>query len=230
MAEKDQQAQQATTPAQPKAEAKAQADAPKKNGGSGWKILSGCLILFAALLCGALALGALLWSPIRGSLPYQLSIAPTTPQAAGQPGVVVAPQNPVVAGQNADTGTPQLGSGTTLTTTVPAGWPTTREEFLSWVTQGQPAPEGWMPIEVGEIHTCPGETYCWSVTREKDLNAYIVPFWVRNPTSCLQDGWMAEKSARDQLGRRSPATALGSGIPTGWQGLAQGATFRPCPR
>lgn len=142
-------------------------------------------------------------------------------EAAATAGVVIPPTATV---------TPTITKTAVVTTTAVAvtNWPTTAQEFLSWVTKGQPAPDGsWLPIELVEVHRPVGEPNSWAVAREKDLNGNIVPFWVRNPTNELQDGWMHNKLDRDNLGRKEPESARGSGIPAGWSGLVQGATFRP---
>lgn len=126
--------------------------------------------------------------------------------------------------------TPTMGVTLTVgvTQTWPAGWPRTAEEFLAMVTTGQPASDGsWMPVELGEISHPVGEPFAWRIAREKNLEGKIIPFWIRNPTSVLQDGWMHDPADRAKYGRKEPVTATGSGIPAGWFGLAEGATFRP---
>ncbi len=104
-----------------------------------------------------------------------------------------------------------------VTTTV-AGWPTTAQEFLALATQGQPTPPtdgSWLPIELGEIHRAPKEPNSWAVTREKDKNGNIIPFWVRNFTGRAQDGY-CDFDGDGKYSTGTPASA----------GMCQGVTFR----
>jgi len=206
------------------------------------KLVWGLVSLFLLILVAAF--GWWLWT--HGPAPTQAQAAasePPTPPAATTTPVSLTEPAPTPQAEEATLASPppaqteQEMSTPESTVTPPThettlvGWPASPEEFFSWVTEGQPSPppdESWMPIELGEIHNCVGEDTCWAVAREKDLQAHIVPFWVRNPTSCMQDGWMESPDERAQLGRTSPPSAVGSGIPAQWSGLAQGTTFRPC--
>ena len=76
-------------------------------------------------------------------------------------------------------------------TSLAASWPTTAEQFLSWVTEGQPAPDGsWRPIEVEEIYHPVDEPNAWAVNRKPVLQGGSWPFWAHNFSGCKQDGWM----------------------------------------
>lgn len=116
-------------------------------------------------------------------------------------------------------------ASTTITST---GFPQTAAEF--WTLVYRPCPTGitCLDLEVGEVSQCPGETMCWRAPREKDMNAFIMPFMGFNQTSCVQDGWMHSPVDRATLGRQAPVTAKGSGVPAGYVGLLEGITFRQC--
>lgn len=83
-------------------------------------------------------------------------------------------------------------------------------------------------VDPAEVGVCPFEANCLRILREKDMGSYIIPFQITNPTSCTMDGWMDSPEARATLGRKTPAGAIGSGVPSGFTGLVQGITIRPC--
>lgn len=158
---------------------------------------------------------------------------PTPTRATPRVGEAKAPTlEPTRKPTKTATATPKVneaGATPELVTKLEANnWPQSAEKFVSWATEGQPESDGsWMPIELEEVHRAVGEVKSWVVAREKDREGRIIPFWVRNPTDTMQDGWMHNKLDRDTLGRKEPESARGSGIPAGWSGLAQGMTFRP---
>jgi len=99
-----------------------------------------------------------------------------------------------------------------------SGWPRTAAEFLALTTAGQPAApddRSWIPIQIGEIHRPVGESNAWAVTREKNKEGLIIPFWVRNYSGRAQDGYC-------MVGGK-----YATGTPANFAGLSQGVTFRP---
>lgn len=123
---------------------------------------------------------------------------------------------------------------TTPSTACPASWPATAEEFLKLILEGQSASDGtWIPLALSEVHRAPDEPCSWAAKREKDLQGKIIPFWMttKHFTACvIHDGWMHSPAERARLGRKTPATALGSGVPPNWNGLVEGVKITPdCP-
>lgn len=135
----------------------------------------------------------------------------------------------VQAGVNNVLATLQAGQGgAVVSTQLVSGFPTTAEEFWAMIYVPCPAGTLCLNLEVNEVSQCPGESHCWRAPREKDMNAVITPYMGRNPSTCVQDGWMHSSADRAALGRKAPPTAVGSGVPEGYQGLIEGITFRPC--
>lgn len=111
-------------------------------------------------------------------------------------------------------------SGTTAAPVVStSGWPATAEEFLRLATQGQPAApadKSWIPIQLSEIHRPVGEPNAWAVTREKNDQNVIIPFWISNFSGRAQNGYCQTSSGK-----------MATGCPVGFKGLSEGVTFRP---
>jgi flagellar basal body-associated protein FliL len=100
-----------------------------------------------------------------------------------------------------------------------------------WASVYRPCPAGstCLPLERKEVAGCVGETNCLTAGREKNLEGVVpYPYYGCNPTACIQDGWMVSAADRLALGRKSPAGAVGSGVPSGYCGLLEGLTLRPC--
>ena len=109
-------------------------------------------------------------------------------------------------------------------------FPGTVETFFEMIYLPCPSGSFCKDLEVKEISQCVGETNCWRAPREKDINGVITPYMAKNPSTCLQDGWMQNPTDRIDLGRKAPKTAIGSGVPSGYSGLLEGITFRlACP-